>query len=117
MLDMDNKGGSAAHVELGSLPSGTVGPADIYVVHAWDSGGTWGDIVAACADYCPKGYNIWIDLFAVRQWPGNLADLPFMGIVQRCKAVLQVIPGGKGGKGGAAARQKKMKKYGIEPPE
>ena len=31
---------------------------------------------------------VWIDLFAVRQWPGNGADLDFTGIVARCDAFM-----------------------------
>jgi len=29
---------------------------------------------------------VWIDIFAVRQWPGNGADLDFTGVVEQCRA-------------------------------
>ena len=33
---------------------------------------------------------VWLDLFAVRQWPGNVADLDFRPIIRQTKAVLMV---------------------------
>lgn len=31
---------------------------------------------------------VWIDIFAVRQWPGNTADLNFRGVIRKCSAVI-----------------------------
>lgn len=53
-------------------------------------GGTWGSLVAAAERGAKPGRRVWIDLFAVRQWPGNVADLDFAGVIRRVKAVLLV---------------------------
>ena len=29
-----------------------------------------------------------VDIFAVRQWPGNVADLDFRGVIKRCGALV-----------------------------
>lgn len=38
-------------------------------------GGSWGSLVTAIAANASRETCVWIDLFAVRQWPGNVADL------------------------------------------
>ena len=38
--------------------------------------------------HTPDTHKIWIDLFAVRQWPGNGADLNFRGVVAGCTAAI-----------------------------
>ena len=44
-----------------------------FAVHCW--GNKFGDLVAAvCANARTDRY-VWIDIFAVRQWPGNVADI------------------------------------------
>eukprot|EP00505_MAST-04D_sp_SCG-Rhode-Island_P001120 Stramenopile-MAST_4_protein_1120 len=65
-----------------------VGAADIFVSHCW--GSSFGDLVAALTDCCDDTQRVWIDIFAVRQWPGNVADLDFGGVVSRCKCVVLV---------------------------
>jgi ankyrin repeat protein len=65
-----------------------VGPSDIFISHCW--GSKFGDLVAAIADSCDGKQRVWIDIFAVRQWPGNIADLDFAGIVARCHSVLLI---------------------------
>ena len=35
---------------------------------------------------------IWVDLFAVRQWPGREADMQFRNTIQRCKALIVSVP-------------------------
>ena len=67
---------------------GVVGPADIFVSHCW--GSCFGDLVAALADCCDGSQRAWVDIFAVRQWPGNGADLDFAGVVSRCACVVLV---------------------------
>ena len=65
-----------------------VGPADVFMSHTW--GAPWGDLVAAASDHASATRRVWIDLFAVRQWPGNVADLEFSGVVARCTAMIVV---------------------------
>ena len=65
-----------------------VGSSDIFVSHCW--GSSFGDLVAALADCCDHTQHVWIDIFAVRQWPGNVADLDFGGIVSKCQSVVLV---------------------------
>ena len=35
-----------------------------------------------------KDRIVWIDIFAVRQWPGNVADLDFRSVLGKCKATI-----------------------------
>jgi hypothetical protein len=58
----------------------------VFGSHCW--GAPWGDLIAAACSNSGQGRMVWIDLFAVRQWPGNMADLDFTGIVQRCCAFM-----------------------------
>jgi hypothetical protein len=71
-----------------SLPemSSWIGPADVFMSHCW--GALWGDLVMASCVGASKSRKVWIDIFAVRQWPGNVADLDFRGVISRCKAVI-----------------------------
>jgi hypothetical protein len=51
------------------------GLATIYVCHCW--GGRWGDLVAACVTGARDDRFLFLDLFAIRQWPGNNADMDY----------------------------------------
>ena len=62
------------------------GPATVFMSHCW--GATFGDLIGAACHGARTDRIVWIDIFAVRQWPGNVADLDFRGIIQRCKAVI-----------------------------
>ena len=44
-----------------------VGEADSFGSHCW--GATWGHLVASLADEADPNRRVWIDVFAVRQWP------------------------------------------------
>ena len=46
---------------------GCVGEADSFGSHYW--GATWGHLVASLADQADPNRRVWIDIFAVRQWP------------------------------------------------
>jgi len=63
-----------------------IGPATVFASHCW--GAPWGDLVAAVCCHADSQRRIWIDVFAVRQWPGNGADLHFVGIMRRCNAFM-----------------------------
>ena len=52
-----------------------VQPAQVFVSHCW--GAKWGTLVGAVVDCIPLTSYVWIDAFAVRQHPGNIADLDF----------------------------------------
>jgi hypothetical protein len=56
------------------------GPADVFISHCW--GAKFGIVVAAAICAARKKRLVWIDLFAVRQFPGNEADLDFAGVVR-----------------------------------
>ena len=62
------------------------GPATVFISHCW--GGRWGDLVAAVVGGAREDRIVWIDVFAVRQWPGNSADINFRGVIQRSRGVL-----------------------------
>ena len=68
--------------------AGHVGAATVFGSHCW--GAPWGDLVAAVSCGARAGRRVWVDCFAVRQWPGNGADLDFRGIVRRCDALMLV---------------------------
>ena len=75
------------------LPSvratGAVGEATTFASHTW--GAKWGGLVSALADGgADRSRRVWIDIFAIRQWPGNAADLAFGGVVSRCKSFVVV---------------------------
>ena len=65
------------------------GPAQVFVSHSW--GAKWGDLVLAACDGAQMDRRVWIDLFAVRQWPGREADLDFPSVITKCKALLLVM--------------------------
>ena len=46
------------------------GAASVFMSHCW--GGRWGDLVAAACAGADANRVVWIDVFAVRQWPGGL---------------------------------------------
>ena len=43
--------------------------ARVFVSHAWCA--CWGDLVAACCTMLPPHTTVWVDIFSVRQWPGD----------------------------------------------
>lgn len=62
------------YVELDFMESGNnVGKAITFVSHTW--GATWGDLVAAVSDGADLNRIVWVDIFAVRQWPSAQPDL------------------------------------------
>jgi hypothetical protein len=72
------------------LESVTNRPALIFVSHCWSA--NWGDLVMAiCSNAKSTSQTVWIDIFAVRQWPPNEADLCFRKIIPKCKLVLVVL--------------------------
>jgi ankyrin repeat protein len=80
----------------GIATAANIGKVDIFLSHAW--GGIWGDLVAAALS-CLDGENsseqsvvrVYIDVFAVRQWPGNVNDIVFEGVVKHVRLVLVVV--------------------------
>ena len=58
----------------------------MFCCHAWAA--RWGDFVAANCIGSHKDRFVWMDVFAVRQWPGNAMDLDFVGVVERCKGFI-----------------------------
>lgn len=63
-----------------TLSNGDVGKATSFISHCWN--GLWGLLVAAvCEDADPNKY-VWIDIFAVRQWPSRYPDLDFEPIIK-----------------------------------
>jgi hypothetical protein len=88
-----DKNNRCRYVELPSVANGKtdknqpfVGPAHTFLSHCWKT--NFGDLVAAALHAVPlqelQHRYVWVDIFAVRQWPGNDADLVFRGVIQRC---------------------------------
>jgi hypothetical protein len=71
----------------GDQDYGVVGAAKTFVSHAW--GAKWGDLVAAVSETTER---VWIDIFAVRQWPSNNphGELDFASTIQECSSFLLV---------------------------
>jgi hypothetical protein len=65
------------------------GPATVFLSHCW--GGKWGDLVAAACGGASTDRIVWIDIFAVRQWPGNSADLNFRGVISGSTALIVAL--------------------------
>ena len=66
--------------------SGLFGQATVFMSHCW--GATFGDLIGAACHGARTTRVVWIDIFAVRQWPGNIADLDFRVVVQKCDAMI-----------------------------
>jgi ankyrin repeat protein len=66
-----------------------VGPAKTYISYAHR--GTWGDLVAAILDGgADLNRKVWLDIFAVHQWPSDIPDLDFVSTIQQCESFLCV---------------------------
>ena len=76
------------YVELESMQE-FVGPAATFISYAQK--GLWGDLVAAILDgNADFNRKVWIDIFAVRQWPSDNPDLDFASTIQHCDSFLCV---------------------------
>ena len=86
---------AATRCRFADLPevraTGAVGAAQTFGSHCW--GARWGLLVAALRDRADPQRRVWIDAFAVRQWPGNAADLAFEKVVARCSSFAIVCQG------------------------
>ena len=66
-----------------------VGPAKTFISYA--QAGKWGDLVAAIADGgADLDRCVWIDLFAIRQWPSDKPDLDFASTIEHCSSFMVV---------------------------
>ena len=65
------------------------GPAAVYMSHCW--GAKFGDLVGAACYGASKDRIVWIDIFAVRQWPGNVADIADLNFLSSCITSLQFL--------------------------
>ena len=61
-------------------------PARVFMSHCW--GSKWGDVVLAACHGARSDRMVWIDLFAVRQWPGRDADMNFRAVTGKCAAMI-----------------------------
>ena len=62
------------------------GPATVFMSHCW--GAKFGDLIGAACHGARTDRVVWIDIFAVRQWPGNDADLEFRNVIKLCDALI-----------------------------
>ena len=65
---------------------GMFGKATVFMSHCW--GGRFGDLVGAACHGARMDRIVWIDIFAVRQWPRNALDLNFRDVIERCEAMV-----------------------------
>jgi hypothetical protein len=75
------------YVELPEMAE-HVGPADSFISYA--QAGLWGDLVGAVADNADTSRRVWIDVFAVRQWPSSTPDLDFGSTIRYCSSFIVV---------------------------
>ena len=66
-------------VELDNMEV-NVGVATSFVSHCWN--GLWGTLVAAVTEHADPDKFVWIDIFAVRQWPSPNPDLNFRAVIR-----------------------------------
>ena len=65
---------------------GMFGETTVFMSHCW--GGRFGDLVGAACHGARRDRVVWIDIFAVKQWPGNVCDLNFRGVIERSEAMV-----------------------------
>ena len=84
------RGSRCRFVELPEMRA-FVGRASTYVSHCW--GAPFGLLAAALMDggADPRRF-VWIDLFAVRQWPSIRPDLQFEAVISQCSSFMIVSP-------------------------
>lgn len=82
--------------------SGIVGLADIFI--SFSNATLFGDLIAAISDGADYRRRVWIDIFAVMQWPSARSDLHFDEVIRRCPTFLSVCPSVE-----AVGRQKKIR--------
>ena len=71
--------------------------SSVFMSHCW--GAKFGDLVLAACHGARKDRIVWIDIFAVRQWPGNGADLDFRVTLGKCHAMVVAVAPVEGLKG------------------
>jgi ankyrin repeat protein len=88
----ETNGSRSRYVDLPKLTTtGLTGPATTYICHSW--GACWGDLVAAlCDGNADRNRRVWIDLFAVRQWPSLLPDFDAETTICECSAFMLIFP-------------------------
>ena len=64
------------------LPGVAKGNAKTFCSHTW--GAPFADLVAAICHVMEDDDFVWVDIFAVRQWPGNALDVDFAPVVANC---------------------------------
>ena len=66
-----------------------VGPASTFISYA--QAGRWGDLIAAVMDGgADLERCVWLDVFAVRQFPSRCPDLDFASTIAHCKSFMVV---------------------------
>ena len=71
--------------------SGVVGTASTFISHTWQ--GSFGGLIAALIDGgADLNRIVWVDIFAVRQWPTTKPDLKFEEVIERVSTLMIVCP-------------------------
>ena len=66
-----------------------VGTPTTFVSHCW--GACFGDLVAAlCDGDADLSRRVWIDIFAIRQWPSSSPDLDYEFVIKYCPSFILV---------------------------
>ena len=79
-------------VELEAMQkSGVVGEANTFISHC--NKAPFGTLIAAlCDGGADMTRRVWVDIFAVRQWPSSKSDLHFERVIAQCPSFMMVCP-------------------------
>ena len=70
--------------------SDVVGVAEIFI--SFSNATLFGDLITAIRDAADDQCRVWIDIFAVMQWPSLKSDLNFDQVIKSCRIFLSVCP-------------------------
>ena len=79
-------------VELEAMQKlGVVGEANTFISHC--NNAPFGTLMAAlCDGGADLTHRVWVDIFAVRQWPSSKSDLHFERVFAQCPSFMMVCP-------------------------
>ena len=85
-------GSRCRFVELDAVRrAGVVGRAATFISHCFS--GFFGDLIAGlCDGGADLTRRVWVDIFAVRQWPSSKSDFHFEVVIRLCCSLMVVCP-------------------------
>ena len=88
IIKPETEGLRCRYVDLPAMKD-HVGQASTFISYA--QAGRWGDLVAAVSDGgADLERCVWLDVFAIRQWPSSSPDLDFASTIAHCSSFMVV---------------------------